>query len=130
MKNIILLLLFSTMVMLCRAQADTSARLRFEETIFDFDTLYNGDLCEHSFRFTNTGTSPIIISAAYTNTGAAVCEYPKEPVKPGASGIIKYRYDSNRIGPFNKTFTLQGNFLPVYLRVKGIILPTTTENEK
>jgi hypothetical protein len=47
---------------------------------------------EHIFKFTNTGTEPLIISAAKGSCGCTVPQYPKEPIPPGEEGEIKVVY--------------------------------------
>ncbi|MEY2904611.1 MAG: hypothetical protein RJA52_627, partial [Bacteroidota bacterium] len=38
--------------------------------------------------------------------GCTVPTYPQEPLAPGATGEIKVRYDTQRVGSFKKTVTL------------------------
>ncbi len=62
-----------------------------------------------TFKFTNTGTEPLIISHAISSCGCSVASSPREPIMPSQSGIIYYRYDARRIGPCNKTITVFSN---------------------
>jgi len=77
------------------------------------------------FVFTNTGKSPLIISNAQTSCGCDDVSYPKEPIMPGKTGIIKYMYDTNRVGPFTKGFTVSSNAktATVYITVSGKVAP-------
>ena len=49
---------------------------------------------EHIFKFTNSGSSPLLISNAKGTCGCTVPEYPKEPIMPGEDGEIKVEYSS------------------------------------
>ncbi|MBK8344193.1 MAG: DUF1573 domain-containing protein [Bacteroidetes bacterium] len=55
-----------------------------------------------------------------------VPEWPKEPIAPGESGVIKVQFNSaNRSGQFNKTVTVTANTLPssnTILKIKGTII--------
>jgi hypothetical protein len=61
------------------------------------------------FKFTNTGTAPLVISKAKGSCGCTVPSYPKEPIMPGAAGFIKVKYDTKRVGAFTKYVTLTSN---------------------
>ena len=43
------------------------------------------------------------------DSGCTVPQWPREEVAPGASGEIKVRYDTKRIGVINKSVTIQSN---------------------
>lgn len=62
-----------------------------------------------TFEFTNTGTAPLVITAAKGSCGCTVPKYPKEPIMPGATAEIEVRYDTARLGMFTKTVTLTTN---------------------
>lgn len=61
------------------------------------------------FKFTNTGTAPLVISNAQGSCGCTVPSWPKEPIMPGQSEYIKVSYDTNRMGHFVKNVTLTTN---------------------
>ncbi len=44
------------------------------------------------FKFKNTGTEPVVIEEVHSSCGCTVPETPKEPVAPGASGVIPVTY--------------------------------------
>ena len=97
--------------------------ITFEETAHDFATLQKGDECSHEFKFKNTGKEPLILSNCQASCGCTTPSCPKEPIAPGASGIVKVKYDSNRVGVFTKTVTVTSNAKnsPVTLSIKGTI---------
>lgn len=94
------------------------------ETI-DYGTVaYNSD-GKREFVFTNNGNKPLIITNAQGSCGCTVPTYPKEPIAPGAKGVIGVKYDTSRAGQsFNKTVTLTTNaVVPTKtLTIKGNVL--------
>lgn len=85
------------------------AEITFEKEKHDYGTIeQNGDgTCE--FKFTNTGTAPLIISRAKGSCGCTVPSWPKEPIAPGKSSSISVKYDTKRVGPINKSVTITSN---------------------
>lgn len=75
----------------------------------DYGTIGQGDEPLRVFTFTNTGDAPLQITNAKGSCGCTVPTYPKEPINPGEKAKIEVRYDTNRIGPFQKTVTLTTN---------------------
>ena len=98
--------------------------MSFAETEFDFGTVVEGEKVSHTYKFKNDGQEPLILSNAKGSCGCTVPEWPKEPIAPGASNIIKVRYATNRIGAFSKTVTLTTNEADGQhvLRIKGEVL--------
>ena len=85
------------------------AEIKFEKEVHDYGTIKKGanGVCE--FKFKNTGKEPLIISSARGSCGCTVPEWPKEPIKPGESASIKVSYDTQRVGPINKSVTITSN---------------------
>ena len=73
-----------------------------------------------------TFENDLLISDAYGSCGCTVPEWPKEPIAPGQSGVIKVQFNSaNRSGLFNKTVTVVANTQPnsnSKLIIKGTII--------
>lgn len=76
-------------------EAGQSSALTFEEKVHNFGEITAGEKVEYSFKFTNTGTSPLLIEDAISSCGCTVPEWPKEPIKPGQSGYMKVIFDSH-----------------------------------
>jgi hypothetical protein len=96
---------------------------KFDKLDHDYGTIQKGadPYCE--FRLTNTGKEPLIIASAVGSCGCTVPEYTKEPIKPGETVIIKVRYDTQRIGHFEKqvTVTFNGKSEPAILKIHGTV---------
>ena len=128
MKNVILslgimLLAVVTVNAQDAAPIASGANIEFSKMVHDYGNMkQNGDgTCE--FKFTNTGTAPLIISNAKGSCGCTVPQWPREPIAPGASNVIKVKYDTKRVGPINKSVTISSNAETptAVLRIKGTI---------
>ena len=94
------------------------------ETIDYGNVAYNSD-GKREFVFTNNGNKPLIITNAQSTCGCTIPNYPREPIAPGAKGVIGVKYDTSRAGQaFNKTITLTTNaVVPTKtLTIKGNVL--------
>ena len=113
---------------------EKGAKIEFSKETHDYGTIkYEGDpYCE--FEFKNTGDEPLIISNAKGSCGCTVPEWPKEPIAPGAKGVISVKYDTKRPGAINKSVTITSNAIngsfdattktsTNILRIKGNVLP-------
>lgn len=104
------------------AQSDSFPEITFDTTLIHRDIVYNGNGI-FKFEYTNTGSEPLIIKVAKAS-GGAYASYSKEPLLPGENGIIEVRYNTKRMGPYNRAITLTTNSYPhsnVVLRIKGTV---------
>ncbi len=74
---------------------------------FQVDTINYGTIPHNadgyrSFKFTNTGKEPLMISDAHGSCGCTIPTAPKEPIQPGQTAEIKVHYATDRIGQFFK----------------------------
>lgn len=93
----------------------------FDKLVHDYgDIDQNADgRCE--FKFTNDGKEPLILSNVRSSCGCTVPEWPRQPILPGQSEIIKVKYDTKRVGMINKSISVYSNASesPITLRIKG-----------
>ena len=111
-------------------QANPNApEAEFEKEVIDYGTIEYNSNGEREFKFKNTGKEPLIISNCQASCGCTTPACPKEPIGPGSSGVIKVKYDSNRVGVFTKTVTVTSNAKTpsVTLMIKGTIEATPVE---
>ena len=105
-------------------KVDGAGMVFVTETI-DYGTVaYNAD-GRREFVFTNNGNKPLIITNVQSTCGCTVPTYPKEPIAPGAKGVIGVKYDTSRAGQaFTKTVTLTTNAVEPSrtLTIKGNVL--------
>lgn len=97
------------------------AIINFESKVVDYGLIEHNSDGNRKFKFTNTGTEPLIIKNAKASCGCTVPDYPKGEIQPGESGEIKVKYATNRVGKFTKTITLTTNASkkPTILTIKG-----------
>ena len=75
-------------------KTDQITTVKFATKNFVFPTIKKGDTASHSYKFTNTGKSDLLITKINVSCGCLVPDYPKRPVKPGATDSIIIRYTS------------------------------------
>jgi len=100
--------------------------MTFAETEFDFGTINEGDVVEHTFTFTNTGKAPLVIVNAKGSCGCTVPEWPKEPIAPGATGSMLVKFNSNgKPNAQNKQVTITANTEAgkETLKIKAMVTP-------
>ena len=87
--------------------------MAFAETEYDFGNIKPGDVVKHTFEFTNTGKSPLIIENATASCGCTTPDWTKEPVAPGAKGKMEVQFDSHgKTGMQNKQVSVRANTQP------------------
>lgn len=80
-------------------QASASSNLpattiSFTEMEHHFGTIDEGDKVEHIFKFTNTGSEPLVLEKCKGSCGCTVPTCPKDPILPGGQGEIKVVFNS------------------------------------
>jgi len=94
------------------AYGQKKAEITFEETTHNFGTFAEADgvqTCD--FKFTNTGNDMLVIHQAIASCGCTVPKFPKEPIRPGETGVIKVSYNGSGKFPghFKKAITIRSN---------------------
>ncbi len=123
----LLILLFIAGTFTLHAQTPQSATndsIIFDKLEHDYGTITKGGDGLSQFTFTNRGNAPLLLSNVRASCGCTVPEWPREPVAPGQKGVIKVKYNTNIVGSFNKTITVNSNALNsvVQLRIKGQVV--------
>jgi hypothetical protein len=72
------------------------------------DVSFKGD-GNREFTFKNSGQAPLLISNARGTCGCTVPEWPKEPIRPGETGVLRIKYDTSRPGPIDKSVIITTN---------------------
>lgn len=128
------LILFLSIVTALSAHAQTSQpehgpgpMITFEQQVHDYGEI-RGEVMDGNWAFSyqNTGDQPLILSNCQTSCGCLVATCDHEPLAPGKSATVKVRYDTMRLGSFQKTITVTSNAVNtpvVYLRIMGKVLP-------
>lgn len=86
------------------------AEFFFEEPRHKFADTQAGVQLTHDFHFTNKGDEPLIITDYKVACSCTKVDFPKEPIAPGQSGVIKLSFDTNgKHGFQNRTIELYSN---------------------
>jgi hypothetical protein len=106
--------------------------MTFKETEHDFGSLKDGEVVKHTFTFTNTGKSPLVIESASSTCGCTVPEVPKGPIAPGAEGKIEVQFDSRGKGGQQvlKVISIKANTQPeiTQVNIKANVKPSPGAN--
>lgn len=107
------------------AENPNAPDMKFETEVLDYGTIEHGANGVREFKFKNIGKEPLIITNAMGSCGCTTPEWPKDPIKPGESSVIKVKYDTNRPGAFEKTVTLTSNAKTPskVIKIKGVVKP-------
>ena len=93
-------------------KAENYAEIKFDTLRYNFGKFSKDDpIVKCTFRFTNTGTAPLVIHQAFASCGCTVPTFTKEPIKPGENGVIDVTYNGTDKFPghFQKTITVRSN---------------------
>lgn len=104
-------------------------KVKFDDEVFDFGTINEGDVVTHKYTFTNTGSEPLVLSKVKPACGCTTPKWTRDPIAPGETGTIEARYDSKGKGAVGgkkemKTITVTANTEPrnTTLRITGTIM--------
>tara|TARA_R110000868_G_C10599456_1_gene740352 strand:- start:72 stop:515 length:444 start_codon:yes stop_codon:yes gene_type:complete len=106
------------------AKVNGAGMVFVSETI-DYGTVAHNADGKREFVFTNNGNKPLIITNTQGSCGCTVPSTPKEPIAPGAKGVIGVKYATDRVGAFTKTVTVTSNAegqATKILTIKGVVL--------
>ncbi len=70
------------------------AKMEFDNIRYRYGEVDAGEIVTHTFKFTNVGKAPLVISNAKSTCGCTVPEWPKEPIPPGETGEIYVKFDT------------------------------------
>jgi hypothetical protein len=96
-----------------RPPSGGTTTISFDRTAHDFGRVETGPIYSTSFKFKNTGSENLYISAADASCGCTVPKWSKDAIKPGDTGEIYVQFDSKgRQGQQLKTVTVTTNTEP------------------
>ena len=127
MKHLMTILFIGLIGFSVNAQ-DKVAKIEFKTNTIDYGTIEKGADGVRVFEFTNTGDAPLIITKVKSSCGCTVPEKPTGPILPGKTGVIKVKYDTNRVMPIRKTITVSTNAVDtptIALKIKGLVVDSS-----
>jgi hypothetical protein len=91
-------------------ELESAPKIKFEQADFEAGKVVQGDKLNHSFKFTNTGKSNLLILSAKPSCGCTASAPEDTEIKPGESSQINITFDSNgRNGAQVKSVTVTSN---------------------
>jgi hypothetical protein len=96
--------------------------IEFDQVEYDFGTITEGEVVSGIFKVTNKGKVDLLITDVKPSCGCTTPDFTKEPIAPGASGEIKFEFNSaGRVGIQNKSITVKSNAEKIteVIRIKG-----------
>jgi hypothetical protein len=108
-----------------RESVQPEAGIAFDKVEHDFGNIAFASDGTFVFTFTNKTKDAIVLSNVSASCGCTTPQWTKEPVKPGESGEVRVKYNTNAVGQFNKTVMVYSSAQPspVVLRIKGNVMP-------
>jgi hypothetical protein len=132
MKKILIVMLIAlgTVAGYAQTGSEAQAQITFDQSEHDFGKIQEGTMANYEFTFTNTGKAPLVLSNVQPSCGCTTPEWNKEPIMPGAKGVIKASFNSyGRPGTFQKYITVKSNASnsEATLVIKGTVEPKPIE---
>ncbi len=80
--------------------ADTAnyTSIKWLDSLKDIGNVPAGKTAAISFKFMNTGSKPLYVINVRPGCGCTLADYPKEPILPGKTGIVKAGYNVHKDG--------------------------------
>lgn len=72
-------------------------RIKFQQPVFDFGTLFQDEKITHDYIFENEGQAPLKIQKVTSSCGCTVTKLPQEEIAPGKKGAIKVTFESGKM---------------------------------
>ena len=117
-----ILLIFAPLALTAQA---SGPMINFEIETIDYGEISKGSDGVRTFIFENTGDAPLKIQGVRSSCGCTIPKKPEVPIAPGDKGEITVSYDTNRVGVFRKTITVNTNVSSkaiIALKIKGNVL--------
>lgn len=110
MKKLMLLSMVFLFIGL-QAQKQTGPILTWEKGTHDFGEVVQGDKVEHTYKFTNTGNEPLIITNVQPSCGCTLPKsWPRDPIMPGGTGELVIAFNSaGKFGKLDRATTIVSN---------------------
>lgn len=109
-------------------------QITFDSIHYHFGQITIGEKIVHSYRFTNTGASPLVIFQVNPACGCTTPkDWPHDPVLPGESGEITIEFNSKGFpGKVEKTVSVLTNAIPRVwdLKLSGFVAGIEADPKK
>ena len=99
MKHIILIV---SLLMGVTLGVQAQPKALFDKTTHEFGTILWKNPVTATFKITNKGDKPLVISNVTTSCGCTVADWTKEPIAPGKTGIVSSTFDAKEDSPASR----------------------------
>ena len=102
----------------------SKASFKWDQTLYNFGTIKQGEIVNYTFKFTNNGTEDLKIQSTSASCGCTVPKHTKEAIPPGGRGEIVVRFDSKgKSGQQSPVITVVANTNPrqTRLSLRGLV---------
>jgi hypothetical protein len=85
--------------------------ITWETISYDFGEIKQGERVERTFKFSNTGTAPLVITNVEVTCGCTTPRgWPRDPIMPGGKGELTVAFNSvGKYGRQNKVIKVISN---------------------
>ena len=96
-------------------------KVTFDKMTHEFGVVLWKHPATATFQIKNDGDKPLVISNVTTSCGCTVADWTKEPIAPGATGVVTSTFDAKALGHFYKDIGVYCNASarPIYLMLRG-----------
>lgn len=112
MKKFLLLTVLMVFAVAVQAQKQSGAQLTWENSNHNFGEVVLGDKVEYTYKFTNTGNEPLIITNVQPSCGCTLPKsWPRDPIMPGDKGelVIAFNSAAKPLGKLERTTAIISN---------------------
>ena len=115
------ILFFLSILFAVNIAVSAQPKISFDKPIQELGYLLWRNPVTITYNFTNTGSTPLIISNVTTSCGCTTADWTKTPIAAGAKGTVTAVFDAEAIGRFYKEVGVYCNAesAPIYLEFNG-----------
>jgi hypothetical protein len=97
-----------------------------EQAVFDLGQVVQGPVATGTIVIANEGAADLRIARVRSSCGLMIPAWPDGPVAPGDKARVGFRYDTGRLGPFERIVIIHTNAWQRDLRitVRGEVVPS------
>ena len=117
-------LFFLMALLLIGFSAAGQPKIKFEKKVIKFDKVKAGEPLSFDFFYTNTGSEPLILTNIKVSCTCTTFDYPKEPIPPGETAVIKVYFDTKgKYGYQDRVLEVytKAHEAPPKIRFRGVV---------
>ncbi|MFO7874144.1 MAG: DUF1573 domain-containing protein [Bacteroidales bacterium] len=127
---VILCWMFGMIPLSVIAGEDDERKNRFPIAVIENDKIDMGQITEGTrqtgeIKITNIGEEDLLIGRVRSSCGLVIPNWPEDPVEKDDEVIIRFRYDTSRLGPFERKVIIHTNGWQkdLIITVSGEVIP-------